>query len=253
VAWKSSVSIEAAVCPRCGIVANLLDQKPLFGHDSWALEGVMNRLTFGRACAPLFGLALVVWAVGVATSGHAVVSAQEATVQGAAAPPRSAVMPRYDADRQLLLPPDYRRWILAGSSLGLSYVENGGPGQMFHATLMEPTAYEHFVRTGTFREGTMLALILQGIGTNALPARHGQFATDVHGVEMAVKDTSRVPEGWAYYNFGGTMMGPPRTAASPSPKAACYACHVEHAARDNVFVQFYSLLREVAPPAPKVP
>ena len=41
----------------------------------------------------------------------------------------------------------------------------------------------------------MLALILQGIGTNATPARQGQFATDVHVVEMAVKDKGRVPEG----------------------------------------------------------
>ena len=51
---------------------------------------------------------------------------------------------------------------------------------MFNTTLMEPTAYRHFVQTGQFREGTMLALILQGIGTNATPARQGQFATDVH-------------------------------------------------------------------------
>ena len=75
---------------------------------------------------------------------------------------------------------------------------------MFNTTLMEPTAYRHFVQTGEFREGTMLALILQGIGTNATPARQGQFATDVHVVEMAVKDKGRVPEGWAYYQFGGS-------------------------------------------------
>ena len=61
--------------------------------------------------------------------------------------------------------------------------------QMFNTTLIEPTAYRHFVETGEFREGTMLVLLLQGKGTNALPARRGQFATDVHGVEMAVKDS----------------------------------------------------------------
>ena len=89
-------------------------------------------------------------------------------------------------------------WVLAGSSLGLSYAEGGAQGggmQMFNTTLIEPTAYRHFVETGEFRDGTMLVLLLQGIGTNALPARRGQFATDVHGIEMAVKDTSRVPEG----------------------------------------------------------
>jgi hypothetical protein len=157
-------------------------------------------------------------------------------------------MPRYDTNRNLLLPDDYRRWVLVGSSLGLSYSENGRRGdQMFNTTLMEPSAYRYFVETGTFREGTMLALMLQGIGTNAMPARQGQFATDVHAVEMAVKDSKRVPEGWAYYGFGGPMSGGYRTSAAPQPKASCYACHVEHAARDNVFMQFYGLLNEAAP------
>jgi Cytochrome P460 len=140
-----------------------------------------------------------------------------------------------------------RQWILVGSSLGLSYAEGGQAGhQMFNTTLMEPTAYRHFVQTGQFREGTMLALILQAIGTNALPARQGQFAADVHVVEMAVKDSGRVPEGWAYYGFGGPMGGGYRSAAAPQPKASCYDCHVKHAARDNVFMQFYGLLNEAA-------
>ena len=188
----------------------------------------------------------------LAIGGFVVVAASRSFV---AAQPRQApavtsadVMPRYDTNRNLLLPDDYRRWVLVGSSLGLSYSENGRRGdQMFNTTLMEPSAYRHFVETGTFREGTMLALVLQGMGTNAMPARQGQFATGVHAVEMAVKDSTRVTEGWAYYGFGGPMAGGYRTSAAPQPKASCYACHVEHAARDNVFLQFYGLLNEAAP------
>jgi hypothetical protein len=66
-------------------------------------------------------------------------------------------------------------------------------------------------------------------------------------VEMAVKDSKRVPESWAYYDFGGPMMGGYRSTAAPQPKANCFSCHAEHAARDNVFVQFYGLLNEAAP------
>jgi hypothetical protein len=114
------------------------------------------------------------------------------------------VMPRYDTDRNLVLPDDYRRWGLIGSSLGLSYSEGGRDGhQMFNAT----------------------------------PARHGRFATDVHMIEMAVKDPKRVPESWAYYAFGGPMMGGYRATAAPQPKATCFNRHTEHAARDNVFLQ----------------
>ena len=147
------------------------------------------------------------------------------------------------------LPSDYRQWILVGQSLGLSYSEGQGGHQMFNTTLMEPTAYRHFVETGEFRDGTMLALILQGIGTNATPARQGRFATDVHVIEMAVKDKGRVPEGWAYYQFGGPMTGGYQSTAAPQPKTSCYSCHAEHAGRDNVFVQFYGLLKEATPRA----
>ena len=115
---------------------------------------------------------------------------------------------------------------------------------MFHETLMEPTAYKHFVDTGTFREGTMLALILHGTGENVLPARRGKFAAAVHGVEMAVKDSSHRTEGWAYYNFGG--MNGLRATAQAIAKESCYTCHAQHASRDNVFLQFYPLLAEAA-------
>src|SRR5262245_52849027 len=157
------------------------------------------------------------------------------------------VMPQYNSDGALQLPGDYRQWVFVGSSLGLSYTD-GGPSsmnmEMFHETLLEPTAYKHFVDTGTFREGTMLALILHGTGEKVMPARRGKFAADVHGVEMAVKDKSHRAEGWAYYNFGG--MSGIRPAATAMPKESCYSCHVQHAKRDNVFLQFYGLLAEAA-------
>jgi YHS domain-containing protein len=138
--------------------------------------------------------------------------------------------------------------VFVGSSLGLSYAQ-GGPAtagmEMFHETLMEPTAYDHFAKTGTFREGTQFVLVLHGTGEGVLPARRGRFAAELHGVEMAVKDSSRRPEGWGYYNFGG--MNGLRTTAQAMPKESCYSCHIEHAKRDNVFLQFYPLLAEVAP------
>ena len=176
----------------------------------------------------------------------AIAAASRAQSAQPAAP--TPVIPDYDKQRALILPADYRRWILAGTSLGLSYAEGAAAHPMFHETLIEPTAYLHFVSTGEFREGTMLVLILHAVEEGALPSRHGQYAAAVHGVEMAVKDHSRVPEGWAYYGFGDA----PRAGAStaqPNPAASCHSCHAKNAARDNVFLQFYSLLSAAAPPA----
>ena len=173
----------------------------------------MKARTTGRVIGVV---AVIGWVAAVAIRGAAIEQAPVGT-------PSARVMPQYDKDRNLQLPADYRQWNVAGSSLGLSYADGGAQGhQMFNTTLIEPSAYRHFAETGEFREGTMLALIVQGIGTNATPARQGQFATEVHVVEMAVKDSSRVTEGW----------------------------HVEHAKRDNVFMQFYQMLSDAAPSKP---
>lgn len=155
------------------------------------------------------------------------------------------VMPRYDADGALHLPDDYLRWTFVGASLGLSYNDEPPQRESFNHTLMEPSAYDHFVRTGEFREGTMLVLLVRSTEADAMPARHGRFASDVLAVELAVKDKERVEAGWAYYDFrgGANLMA----TAQPQPAGnRCYACHIEHAARDNVFLQFYPLLADAA-------
>jgi len=207
----------------------------------------MIRETRKRPASTAVGaICLVALVAGLAvTATRRFASAQG---QAPAATSSATVMPRYDQNRNVLLPDNYRQWVLVGSSVGLSYAEPGrDTHQMFNTTLMEPSAYQHFARTGVFREGTMLALVSQGVGTNATPARQGQFATDVHVVEMAVKDSKRVPEGWAYYVFGGPMAGGFLASAAPQPKANCFTCHDTHAAQDKVFTQFYGLLNEARP------
>jgi hypothetical protein len=54
---------------------------------------------------------------------------------------------------------------------------------------------------------------------------------------VAVKDSERFDETWGYVSFGDAA------AATPFPKERCYDCHAEHAAVDNVFTQFYPILR----------
>ena len=163
----------------------------------------------------------------------------------AAAAADSPRMPTYDPDGRLERPDGYREWILAGSALGLGYDEGGGGHDLFHNVLIEPTAYRHFAEAGEFREGTMLALLLHQPGASAVPARKGQFADGFQALELAVKDSTQGDEAWAYYDFGGA--GGLRDTARPFPAKTCHACHAEHAQRDNVFLQFYSLLRAVDP------
>jgi hypothetical protein len=163
----------------------------------------------------------------------------------AAAPPPAPArtVPRYTVEGALRRPVDVERWILVGTSLGLGYSDatEDGPG-MFHRVYLEPTAYDHYLRTGRFRDGTMLALAIRQPNRRVPPSRAGWTEGAFAALELAVKDSARFRGGWAYFDFGRHAP-----TARALPASRCQACHAEHAAIDNVFVQFYPTLRDIPP------
>jgi hypothetical protein len=148
-------------------------------------------------------------------------------------------MPRFRADGALLRPDGVERWVLVGTSLGLGYsnATDDGVG-MFHRVYLEPGAYEHFLRTGGFRDGTMLALSIRKPINRVPPSRAGWSEGELAALELAVKDPEKFQGGWAYFDFGRDVR-----AARALPRERCARCHAAHAARDNVFLQFYPQLR----------
>jgi Cytochrome P460 len=147
--------------------------------------------------------------------------------------------PRFASDGRLLRPEGVDRWVLVGTSLGQGYTDatEDGPG-MFHRIYLESSAYEHFLGTGEFREGTMLALVIRRPERRVAPSRTGWTEGELLTLEMAVKDGARFPGGWAYFDFGRDG-----DSAAAIPRERCASCHAQHAAIDNVFVQFYPQLR----------
>jgi hypothetical protein len=193
------------------------------------------------------------WALVTAAVTAAAVAGAMAQRHSAAATPRTTgdTVPRYVGD-SLIRPDGFERWVLAGASIGLGYSEPSGAdaargavtGGMFHNVYIEPTAYEHYVRTGKFREKTMLAMTLYEPGQKVHPSKQGFFEGSFIAVEFALKDSQRYPGSWAYFNFGQGAPGS-RSVAMPQ-RAGCQACHAQNAADDNVFVQFYPTLRAVS-------
>ena len=153
--------------------------------------------------------------------------------------------PEYDAEGYLLLPNDFESWVFVGSSLGLTYAEEPPSHEMFHNVYIEPEAYRHFRKTDEFPDKTMLAMTLYGVEEKK-DFGSGKFSGELHGFEMAVKDEERFDEGWAYYGFGGMGgMGQVSPRALAQPRSNCYDCHQSHAAQDNVFLQYYPVLRRL--------
>jgi len=157
--------------------------------------------------------------------------------------------PRYAEGNQLIRPEGYREWMFVGSNLNMGYTEGAKPKESrFHNIYIQREAYRQFALTGAFPDKTMLVMEVLTAGANASINKRGQFADRWVGVEVALKDEKRFPEKWAYFNFigkGGEALG----KATPFPKDACWKCHNAHGAVDNVFVQFYPVLRAARPDA----
>jgi len=151
--------------------------------------------------------------------------------------------PRF-AGEQMLRPQSYREWVFVGSSLGMSYNEDGAAKkqQNYHVVFLEPGAWKHYQKTGTFPEKTMLMMEVYSAGQKESINRAGSFADDFLRVEAAVKDSARFDGGWAYFDFGGPAAGGLKERSTAFAKDRCWSCHNEHGGTDNVFTQFYPVL-----------
>jgi hypothetical protein len=157
--------------------------------------------------------------------------------------------PRYNG-QTLLRPEGYREWMFVGANYGMGYTEPDGTKaerpKTFHNIYLQREAYKQYAATGKFPDKTMLVMEVIRPGTNASINKQGMFQDNFVGVEVALKDEQRFPEKWAYFNFIGTG-GKPLAEAKAFDRKACWSCHNQHGAVDNVFVQFYPVLKAARP------
>ena len=152
--------------------------------------------------------------------------------------------PSFGEGNRLVRPEGYREWMFVGSNLNMGYTDGSTPKESrFHNIYIQREAYREFAATGAFPDKTVMVMEVLATGTNASINKRGQFEDKPIGIEVALKDEKRFPGKWAYFNFIGSN-GAALADAKPFPKEACWNCHNQHAAVDNVFVQFYPVLRE---------
>ena len=151
---------------------------------------------------------------------------------------------RYTADGKMEFPADYRTWVFLSAGVDMSYSENAqaaaAGGHAFDNVFVDHAAYDGFMKTGRWPEGTVFALeIRRGSGKGSIN-KGGQFQTNRLAVEVHVKD-KRFPSGWAFFPFRG------EAPATVLPQTSdCNVCHQDHGAVDTTFVQFYPTLLPVA-------
>jgi hypothetical protein len=157
----------------------------------------------------------------------------------------TADAPAYAANGDLLPPTNYREWIYLTSGIDMSYSPKAGmqDHSMFDNVFVNPAAYRSFLATGTWPDKTVTVLEVREARTTGSINQRGHFqGTDLMGFEVHVKDESRFPNKWAFFDFDS----PEKNGTLLPQGAACYSCHAAHAAVDTTFVQFYPTLLPLA-------
>lgn len=146
---------------------------------------------------------------------------------------------------KLQKPADLESWIFLGTSLGMGY--NPGsfnaehPGQ-FQVVLMEPNAYRHFVKHGSYAYGSMFLLSFYNTEQQKRSINQNGFTqADLTNYEIHVIDPAR--EGHAFYMFDANDT----EGELVPPGNACVRCHIDHGAFEGTFAQFYPTLRRFIP------
>ena len=203
---------------------------------------------------------MIVTTVGRVALIGAAVALCTAAVMKAQAPTRVTDGARFTASGAVVRPADYREWVYLTSGLGMSYAPEAvaeraqatAAGQerpaVFDNVFVNRQSYRAFMQTGRWPEGTMFILELRRGERHVSIDTGGQTQSAVMGLEAAVKDSARYAStgGWAYFGLGGGRNPLVESAMPNPPTASCYACHGEHTAVENTFVQFYPTLLEVA-------
>jgi hypothetical protein len=169
--------------------------------------------------------------------------------------------PEFTSDKQLKLPEGkiWREWPYVGSLVTPNALNDGqAPFPEHHMIYIDPVSWEHYKKTGQFREGTVLAKELTRVrapdganenGSTDEVSGTGYFMGEYSGFEITIKSKELYPNepgNWTYYTFGH-QPEPYNQTAMTQPAEACNACHEASAAEDFVFTQFYPVLRAAKP------
>jgi hypothetical protein len=211
-------------------VMSILDRRDRLGWALWVER--VTTVTFRRHAYAVAACAILV-----------VVSASVlAQIRHAPASRTTSSAAVFEGRDTLLRPAGYRDWILVNEPAELHPAGRDDvrtePARA-HRVYIDPDGYRAYATTGTFAEGTVM--IWESERGESGAARHPYSRSPA--LLVSVKDTSRFDDGWGFFDFVG-QQGRVRSKAGPSPESSgCRTCHLEEAATDSVFVQFYSTLR----------
>lgn len=159
---------------------------------------------------------------------------------------------KFNSSNELIRPTGYREWIYIGAPLTPDELNNGKAAfPEFHNVYIDPISWEHWKKTGEFRDGTIIIKELVSIGSKSANSGKGYFMGEYIGLEAVVKYKSRFPKSdkyWGFFRF--TNEEHPTESKHSLSKVSrvkkskdCVSCHSVNAQQDMIFTQHYPVLR----------
>lgn len=148
---------------------------------------------------------------------------------------------------ELQRPTGYREWIQVGTPLTPNDMNDGKANfPEFHNVYIDPESWDHWKKTGKFREGTVFVKEMVSVGSKSAASGNGYFMGEFIGLEVTIKSKAAFPNepgNWAYFSFSSPDHKTIKETAQAFPAATCNSCHEKSAKDDFVFTQYYPVLR----------
>lgn len=106
---------------------------------------------------------------------------------------------------ELQRPVGYRTWVFVGTPVTPNDL-NGGKAAFpeMHNVYIDPSSYQHYKKTGEFKEGTILIKELVSVGATSAVSGKGYFEGEFLGLEASIKSKKHFPNepgNWAIFSF----------------------------------------------------
>lgn len=154
---------------------------------------------------------------------------------------------QFNSAGELIRPTGYREWIYIGSPLTPNDMNNGKANfPEFHNVYIDPSSWKHWKSKGEFPDGTIIIKELVSVGSKQAASGSGYFQGEYIGLEASTKSIKyfpNVPGNWGYFRFTIYNSTQLLKTSVVQAKNNCLGCHKASAAQDQVFIQYYPVLR----------
>jgi hypothetical protein len=154
---------------------------------------------------------------------------------------------QFNAQGELIRPVGYREWIFVGTPLTPNDMNNGKAAfPEFHNVYIDPLSWAQWKINGQFPDGTLIIKELVSVGSKQATSGNGYFQGEYIGLEASLKSKKQFPDApgnWGFFRF--TVENSPNLRKTAVAQATnnCSSCHQASAATDQVFTQYYPVLR----------